>query len=297
MLGFCLARLTYLNIAGSAKSSFASGVTPYQWWAFKAGRYRIGITIHLVTIIPCGLLMVWQFVPKIRHKALMVHRINGYIVILLVTVGNAGAIMIADQAFGGSLATQTFVGALLIMTQVSVLLAWWNIKCLQIDQHRAWMLRLMFYLGIIITLRLIQIIQAQVFTSRFETLTCTELAIPYSGGANIENVNLTVLANKFPQCLNNPEGLVSIKADFRARKPENIETSLRMGFEMADWLALLLHAVGVEIYLALTPAEGERLRKVSYERQLERGWKNPGSAGLVAERLGDGVWTPARAMS
>lgn len=41
------------------------------------------------------------------------------------------------------------------------------------------------------------------------------------------------------------------------------------------------------VQLRLTPAESERLRQVSYERQLERGFKHPGSAGLVAQRLGD----------
>lgn len=39
--------------------------------------------------------------------------------------------------------------------------------------------------------------------------------------------------------------------------------------------------------LRLTPAESDRLRRVSYERQLERGFKRPGYAGLVAERFGD----------
>ena len=62
---------------------------------------------------------------------------------------------------------------------------------------------------------------------------------------------------------------------------------------MAGFLALILHAVGVELYLRLTPRESERLRMVSYERQLERGMKNPGSAGLVVERFGDAdVWVP-----
>jgi hypothetical protein len=37
--------------------------------------------------------------------------------------------------------------------------------------------------------------------------------------------------------------------------------------------------------LHLTPREAERLRNVSYQRQLEAGMKNPGSAGLVG--LGD----------
>ena len=39
--------------------------------------------------------------------------------------------------------------------------------------------------------------------------------------------------------------------------------------------------------LRLTPKESNRLRQVSYERQLERGMSRPGCAGLVAERFGD----------
>jgi hypothetical protein len=39
--------------------------------------------------------------------------------------------------------------------------------------------------------------------------------------------------------------------------------------------------------LHLTPKEAQRLRKVSYQRQLEAGMKNPGSAGLTSDRLGD----------
>jgi hypothetical protein len=39
--------------------------------------------------------------------------------------------------------------------------------------------------------------------------------------------------------------------------------------------------------LRLTPRETQRLRQVSYEKQLEAGMKNPGSAGLTAERFGD----------
>lgn len=39
--------------------------------------------------------------------------------------------------------------------------------------------------------------------------------------------------------------------------------------------------------LHLTPREAERLRQVSYTRQLEAGMQNPGSAGLTADRFGD----------
>ena len=37
----------------------------------------------------------------------------------------------------------------------------------------------------------------------------------------------------------------------------------------------------------MTPAESARLRRVSYDRQLARGFKRPGYSGLVAERFGD----------
>lgn len=37
--------------------------------------------------------------------------------------------------------------------------------------------------------------------------------------------------------------------------------------------------------LRLTPKESNRLRQVSYERQLERGMSRPGYAGLVPERF------------
>ena len=60
------------------------------------------------------------------------------------------------------------------------------------------------------------------------------------------------------------------------------------------WLGVFLHTIGAEIYLNLTPAESERLRMVSYERQLEAGYKHPGSAGLTVDRWGDApAWKPA----
>jgi uncharacterized membrane protein len=74
-----------------------------------------------------------------------VHRINGYIIVLLALIANVGAIMIAREAFGGTMATQSWVGALFILTTVGLGLAIYNVKMLQIDQHRAWMLRTWFY--------------------------------------------------------------------------------------------------------------------------------------------------------
>lgn len=143
MFGFCLARLSYLNV----DTNLASGASPGEWYWLRAGHYRIGITMHLATILPAGLLMVWQFVPIIRHKALLFHRINGYVVMLLVAVSHVGALMIVRRSFGGLLSTQAATGFLAIASAVAIVMAYWNVKKLQIDQHRAWMLRAMVWMG------------------------------------------------------------------------------------------------------------------------------------------------------
>jgi len=293
MMGFTLARLSYLNIAGTAKSSFANSASPGEWYWYNTGIHRIGITLHLSAILPAGFLMVWQFVPVIRHKLLIFHRINGYVIILLLFVANAGALMICRRSFGGTLATQAGVGLLVIITTTSMCLAYYNIKCLQIDQHRAWMLRAMFYLGAIITLRLIMVTSAVIITmlnSYYTTKSCDEIIFTYASSNPVKKF--------YPQC-SSPNSTVDhrvvVHANFRSGRPEQIGASLGMSFGMAMWLATFMHLVGVEVYLALTPRESNRLRQVSYERQMERGFKNPGSAGLTSDRWGDAeAWRPTR---
>jgi len=293
MMGFTLARLSYLNIAGTAQSSYANSASPGEWYWFNTGVYRIGITIHLGAVLPAGFLMVWQFVPVIRQKLLIFHRINGYVIILLVFVANVGALMICRRAFGGTVETQAGVGLLVIITTISICLAYYNIKRLQIDQHRAWMLRAMFYLGTIITLRLILIISALSITaldSYYTTMSCDEITFVYGSSVPVKNF--------YPQCStpnSTVNDLVVVHAKFDFQRPEQIGASLRMSFGMALWLAIAIHLVGVEMYLGLTPRESNRLRQVSYERQMERGFKNPGSAGLTSDRWGDAEpWRPTK---
>lgn len=293
LLGFTLARLSYLNISSTGSSSFASSASPGEWYWFSTGIYRIGITLHLATILPAGLLMVWQFVPVIRHKFLLFHRINGYLVIVLVIVSNVGAVMICRRAFGGSLETQAAAGVLAIITTTSIGLAYYNIKRLQVDQHRAWMLRAIFYLGTIITLRLIMIISALItskLSSYYAIMSCEELHSIYNSSQAVGTL--------YPQCGqlgSTVDGLVNVRANFGNGQPEQIGASFRISFGMAWWMAIFLHLTGVEIYLALTPRESNRLRQVSYERQMERGLKPFGSAGLTSDRWGDAEpWKPIR---
>lgn len=249
--------------------------------------------MHLAACLPAGVLMVLQFVPVIRHKFLIFHRINGYVIIILTLISNVGALMICRRSFGGGLDTQSAVGTLAILTTVSLGLGYYNIKRLQIDQHRAWMLRAMFYMGVIITTRLIMVISAVIISligGYYQVQSCDKVLFIHGGDE-------AYLASTYPSCLNrtvSQDPNIVVNASLTAGEDEGVGAALGLSFGFAIWMSILLHLIGVEIYLNLTPAEKERLRNVSYERQLEAGYQHPGSAGLTSDRWGDAPeWQPA----
>ena len=100
---------------------------------------------------------------------------------------------------------------------------------------------------------------------------------------------------KFEQCFSansTVDGWIAVKASFSNSIP-GVAVALGLTFGGAGWLALFLHVVGAAIYLHLTPRENQRLRMVSYQRQLEAGFSHPGSSGLTSDRLGDSdPWQP-----
>ena len=277
----------------------ANGAGPGEcFWYTKFPRYRIGIVMHLATILPAAILVVFQFIPAIRHRFVLYHKIAGHVIILLTLVTIAATIMIADQTMGGHLSTQAAVGFLSIIVLVGLSLAYYNIKRKQIDQHRAWMLRTWIWLGSIITIRFISILTSLIYSLPsyyrpiYEAMPCPKLLwILENYNQTFSNVSDTAieLGNLYPTCSGQATNL-STSAIVQATMhggAENIGASLNAGFGMSIWLGLAIHMVAVEIYLHLTPKEAERLRRFSYQRQLEAGFQNPGSAGLVAERIGD----------
>ncbi|KZP25076.1 hypothetical protein FIBSPDRAFT_918616 [Athelia psychrophila] len=295
LLGFVLARLQFIDIDGvfCNPKATAGGAAPGECYWYSMSLYRIGITLHLGCILPAAFLAIFQFTPVIRHKVTLYHRMAGYVIVTLVLVANAGAFIIAPHSFGGALTTQAGVGLLAILSTVGVFLAIYNIKRMQIDQHRKWMLRTWFYMGSIITLRLIMIITALIISeipgAAYQTTPCPEIVSIY-GSAD-------AAYHFYPACepanaALNPRNIVVVAANFNGN-PVEIGAALGVAFPMAMWLAIFMHVVGVELYIMLTPREHERLRQVSWERQMARGYRNPGSAGLVLEMVGDmDPWTP-----
>lgn len=148
LMGFTLARFQYLNIDGIfCGTEGASHAAPGECYNYQSGHERVGIIMHLATILPAAFLVVFQFVPFIRHKALLFHRINGYVCVVLALLSTVGVLMIARNAYGGEISTQLGVGFISIAFVAALVMAYLNIKRLQIEQHRAWMLRAWFYVS------------------------------------------------------------------------------------------------------------------------------------------------------
>jgi hypothetical protein len=160
MLGFVLARFMYLHVP-----TLLNNIAPGEGYYMSTNLYKPALLIHIGTVLPAGIFAIFQFIPQIRYKALIVHRIMGYISLFLLTVAVATAFVLGRRSFGGDLSTQTGVVFLGVATLVSAALAYYNIKRLQINQHRKWMLRTWFYAASIITVRIIMIIVAQIISA------------------------------------------------------------------------------------------------------------------------------------
>lgn len=137
MIAFCLARIPYLAI----DTFYRTHAAPGEWFYFRQPLYRTALAIHLLSVIPAGLLATLQFTPLVRSKAPWLHRTIGYATVLLVTLANISGLILARRAFGGTVETQLFVGVLAIATSACMLLACVEIRRGRVAEHRAWMLR------------------------------------------------------------------------------------------------------------------------------------------------------------
>lgn len=273
--------------------------------------------MHLIGALAGGFLACLQFIPIIRYKAILFHRLNGYLAIVLMLVGNAGAYMIMDVSVGGTASLQIWIGIIGAMITLGFIMAIYNIKRLQIDQHRAWMLRVWTWAASIASLRLIMLAAthcSKAYGHVFhESFTCAQIYFMYQHVGVADQGNPT--GQLYPMC-NTVQTLAGIptgqqidpsvntatfvSVSSAGQGPEAAAAMVHNLFPMAAWLAVFLHALAIEVYLWLTRAEHYRLRNVSYERQIEKGYRVRGSfkdAGLTSTRIGDAPewWSiPAR---
>ncbi|CCA71436.1 hypothetical protein PIIN_05375 [Serendipita indica DSM 11827] len=280
LMGFSLANFRSLAPHRYYNGAFAPG----ELYWFRGGSRKVGMLLHLGTILPCGVLSVLQFVPGIRKKYLLFHRINGYTVLTLILLGVIGGLMMSRHAFGGDVSSAGGIYALALVTLFSAGMGYYNIKRLQIEQHRKWMLRSVVYMSSIVTMRIIMIISALIVTAIggfFMPWNCEELLYTFKG-------NTTQLAHAgYSQCTDGSTSRSVLVPANMKDDPQGVASALRSGFGNSAWAALLIHIFLLEVYLNLTPNETERLRAISYQKQLEAGARHPGSAGITSDRWGD----------
>jgi len=251
LFAFILARLPYL--------SFSSGLCPAGGGALDCYNYtpgsvdKMGIMIHLFAVLPAAGLAILQFIPKVRRRFIAFHRINGYIIQILAIISTAGAFLLGPNIVGGEISAQLGTAVLGVMFLGSMGLAWWNVRKLQIEQHRAWMLRSWFYAGAIVTMRpllvfMIMILGLSPWASRSSAaMPCAKIAYFYGG-----SLNATMA--RYPECGSyfageDPDKFAVVKMDLRG-DPPNVMALVTSVFGTSLWLALAIHAVGVEIYVS-----------------------------------------------
>jgi hypothetical protein len=57
------------------------------------------------------------------------------------------------------------------------------------------------------------------------------------------------LVAKYPTC-KDLDAWVAVQGDMGGESPENISAALSLGFSLSIWLALAIHAIGVELYVS-----------------------------------------------
>lgn len=287
-LGFSLSRLGYFDyfnvFCRKNYLSRSSHAAPGECYYFlNGGREQIGMMVHLYGIIPASLLVFFQFIPAIRQRAVLFHRINGYIVLVLTMIAVVGGLLASPGSFGGEPTWQAVIWVVGVMVFTGLVLAMVNIKRLQIEQHRAWMLRtwawvstMLQYSKILdattnrhsthdkafstITMRIIQIFVAGLISGRGHVASrpCAQVG---SDGV----VPIFVLEQRFSGCATyftgkDPHQTVIVNADYYGL-PMEINVALSLAAGVSAFLALFLHSIAVEIYVSSSVFHQEGLSR------------------------------------
>ncbi|KAI1740113.1 hypothetical protein F4680DRAFT_448308 [Xylaria scruposa] len=266
-LGFTVFRLQFLDFYGVFCSATVKSATrhaaPGECFYFLQQPYTIGIILHLATILPAALLVCIQFVPVIRRKATLLHRVNGHIIIILSVLSMAGVYIIAPRTFGGGLDAQALLGVLSVAFLGALLMSYISVRRHQIDQHRAWMIRAWFWAGCIITGRMISIIVLK-----------TVKSLPYYAMPcdKIHSMLQDRTLDLYPECRSfysgeNLQQNVVVRTEFNhPTSVVEVAAALDSAFGMAYFIAFLLHILGVEIYLYLTSLETRHPGRATLKR-------------------------------
>jgi hypothetical protein len=252
LIGFCLARTIMMNPA-NVRDKTVQG----EWFWYRQRLYKPCIFIHVYLSIISGIFAVFQFIPAIRRRAVILHRINGYLVLALLIPSTVSGAIVARRAFGGELNVQSSFYTLSFLIVFSALSGIMNVK--QTRKHRKWMLRTVTFAAAPITAHFAMFAARRITSeigSYFATWRCDEILFVLN--------NTDTVTQLYPQCAE-ADDLGSLHAAIRVAVkdgPLGFASSVRATFGMALWLAIVIHIIGVEFYI----------RKSENANQFRRGF-------------------------
>ncbi|KAI0904702.1 hypothetical protein F4823DRAFT_613981 [Ustulina deusta] len=227
------------------------GALPGECFYFlRSTATQYSVRSHLVLALPAALLACTQFVPRIRHKAIFLHRLNGYVSLVLGIFGAVGIVPSIRHAFGGDVAAQAAGGTMTVLFVGAQLKAYVSVRRRQIDQHQAWMIRSWVYASAIISLRIIMFIAAiivSVLGDYYMAQPCDKIDFILGHDKN------KVLA-RYPDCGpfytgQDPKKHVAVNANIGSKTDiTQVVTAFNATYGMSSWVAFMIHAAGVEIY-------------------------------------------------
>jgi len=239
LAGFCFARVLMM-----IPSNLEKDTVPGEWYWYRQHMYKQCAFIHIYLSIIAGVFAVFQFIPMIRRRKIIIHRINGYFVLCNLLPGTVAGSIVARRSFGGELNSQAAFYTVGSMIGFAAFMGISNVK--QTRKHRKWMLRTVSYTASVVTARILSVIARTIISfsgSYYAVWTCDEISFLLN--------NSTDVTSRFPACGTGADPMhvhVPVHASVRA-DPINFGSSMRVSFGMVLWIAMLIHVVGVEIYI------------------------------------------------
>jgi len=245
LVGFVLARSFMLD---PRSANIRKNMPPAEWYSNHRAPYRGALIAHIWSSFFIAWGVIFQFMPSLRRDYVALHRANGYGTLFLIPASVSSGWVVARHAFGGAPVTQALFYLLGLSVLVTGTIGMLNFR--DTRQHRKWMLRMSALLGVIISARLIMLATRAILTdigTYYALFSCDE--IRFLTGSSL---------TEYPACaaaLANNTTLTSVYVAIHASMNEkglNANAAIRLSFPVGLWMALVIHIVGVELYIHLT---------------------------------------------
>jgi len=237
-------------------------LVPGEWFWLRRRLYNICIFMHIYLSIISGIFAVFQFIPAIRRRSVILHRINGYLVLVLLIPSTISGAIAGRRAFGGDLNVQTSIYVVTLLIIFCAGMGIFNVR--RTRKHRRWMLRMVVLDAMPITAHLIALAVRKItidLGNYYAVWRCDQLLFVMT--------NATAVEQLYPQCtqagVNLAEVFVAVHATVKGGRLGSASIT-RATFGMCMWLALVIHIIGVETYIRKTESSNRHRHGFALER-------------------------------